>query len=229
MTDIHGEYVGMERLLKHVGFNPAVDHIVFGGDMIDRGNDSGKVVKRIKLLCEQYPENVRAIIGNHEEMFLWYMHSRSGMWLIHGGLECIQSFNEVFNRDNQLIQEHADWIESLPLFVEDDTFVYAHAGLDPYEPLNKQSREVLWMTESELYRYHKPDVFALTNGKPIVHGHTPVERIYFDDVRINGDLGCSTYSILEERGLALLDLTHMEYYVYKTFTKQIEQRKIITF
>ncbi|WP_269432530.1 metallophosphoesterase [Gordoniibacillus kamchatkensis] len=43
-----------------------------GGDMINRGKDSGEVIKSIKLLCEQYPNNVHAVIGNHEEMMGWH-------------------------------------------------------------------------------------------------------------------------------------------------------------
>lgn len=55
-------------LLKYTEVDLAEDKLVIGGDMINRGKESGKVIKSIRLLCEQYSYNVYAVIGNHEEM-----------------------------------------------------------------------------------------------------------------------------------------------------------------
>lgn len=227
MTDIHGEFHGMMKLLRHIQFNPMNDHLVFGGDMIDRGDESGWVVKQIKEWCDQYPDNVKAVVGNHEEMALWYCQSRSGMWLKHGGYGAIESFNQVFHSQKE-IDKHLQWFESLPLYVEDESFVYTHAGLSPYERLDQQNREVLWMEEGEFYSYNKQDLLAVTKGKPIIHGHTSCEYIIFDGVRMNCDLGSHSYPIIEERGLGLVDLTNMEYYVYKSHYKKVEKRKIVS-
>lgn len=226
MTDIHGDHKAMMKLLEHAKFNPFHDQLIIGGDMIDRGKESGHVVKEIRRLCELHPEQVKASIGNHEVMSDWYMNSRSRMWLNHGGQQTIDSFNKVF-RSQKEREDYLTWLSELPLYVEDDSFVYAHAGLYPYDPLEHQDKEVVWMEERELYSYSKEELLALTNGKPIVHGHTPCEYILFDGVRLNGDLGSQSYSIIEERGLALVDLTNMFYYVYKPYTKKITERKII--
>ncbi|MFF2531237.1 metallophosphoesterase family protein [Brevibacillus sp. NPDC058079] len=227
MTDIHGDFDAMQRLLDYVSFDPTRDRIVFGGDMIDRGKDSGKVVKAIKLLCEQHPNHVKAVIGNHEEMMGWYLDGRSTMWLIHGGKQAIESFKSVFRNEAET-NSHLKWACRLPLFIEDDEFVYVHAGLNPFQSIDNQNREILWMQESEFYRYYKDDLLAITKNKPIIHGHTPVERIYFDGARMNCDMGSSTYEVLEERGLGLVDLTAMEYYVYKPNKKKIEKRKVVS-
>lgn len=228
ITDIHGDDVALEKVLEHVRFDPRYDQLIVGGDMIDRGKGSGKVVKKIKFLCDNYPEHVKAIIGNHEEMMGWYLNGRSGMWLIHGGLEAIQSFNSTFPNESEL-KEHLEWACSLPLYVEDDAFFYCHAGVDPHELLDNQSREILWMTEHEFYHFYPMDLLALTNGKPIVHGHTPVERIVHDGSRINCDMGSQSYSIVEERGLGLVNLTDMEYYLYKPFKRVVEKKTVFQY
>lgn len=227
MTDLHGEYKGMMKLLEHAQFNPVDDQLVFGGDLIDRGKESGQVVKEVKSLCDQHPETVKAVIGNHEEMAYWYMEAKSRMWLHHGGLETIQSFNAVFPSEEEK-DLYLNWLFQLPLYIEDESYVYTHAGLYPYDTLEQQEREILWMEESEFYSYPKEDLESLTNGKPIIHGHTPCEYVFFDGIRLNGDLGSHTYPILEERGLALVDLSNQMYYVYKFHNKKIYERKILS-
>lgn len=212
-------------MLRHVAFEPAKDQLVVGGDLIDRGKESGKVVKRIKLLQEQYPENIFAVIGNHEEMMMWFLESKSRMWLLHGGLDAIRSFKKTFATEREL-QEHIEWLSKLPLIVEDDEYVYTHAGLNPYRPLDQQSRDILWMDESEFYGFSREDLLKLTGGKPIIHGHTPVEYIWFDGARMNCDMGSHTYFDKKVRGLGLIDLNNKEYYVYRPYQRKISKHRI---
>ena len=47
MTDVHGDYEGMETLLAQAELEPGRDRLVFGGDFINRGKDSAKAVRRI--------------------------------------------------------------------------------------------------------------------------------------------------------------------------------------
>ncbi|WP_027093541.1 metallophosphoesterase [Cohnella thermotolerans] len=225
MTDIHGEYKGLKVLLKHAEVDYTQDQLVIGGDMINRGRESAKVVREIKLMTEKYPNNVYALIGNHEEMMGDYFRAGDKTFLSHGGDETLQSFNKTFSNDSERLV-HMEWAYSLPLYFEDDEFVYTHAGLNPFEPLDEQSRDILWMSEFDLYSIPKENLLSLTQGKPIIHGHTPVERIYFDGARMNCDIGSNTYSIEEERGLGLVCLTEMIYWVYKPALKKIEKRKV---
>lgn len=85
------------------------------------------------------------------------------------------------------------------------------------------------MSEDEFYSISKEPLFALTIGIPVVHGHTPVERIYFDGLRMNCDMGSNTYCVEEERGLGLVDPSDMSYFVCKQAQKKIEKRKIARF
>lgn len=228
ITDIHGEYAGILRLLEFVRFDPSADRIVFGGDLVGRGPDSGPVLREVRRLQRLHPESVRAVAGNHEEMMLGYFRDGDALWLHHGGREALRSFREEFP-DPETLNEHVDWAAGLPLVIGDDEYVYAHAGIEPDKELAAQSREIVWMEEDVLYGYPRSELLRATGGRPVVHGHTPCEFIYFDGVRLNGDLGAHTYSVREEQALGLIDLAHLEYYVYKLHSRRIEKRRIQTF
>ncbi|MBB6734065.1 metallophosphoesterase [Cohnella zeiphila] len=204
-----------------------MDQLIFGGDYINRGKDSGKVIKTVKQLKDKHPDHVVALIGNHEEMMKDYYRNGDQLWLKHGGQKTLKDFEKTFAAAE--MEELVEWVCKLPLVYEDDQFIFTHSGLNPYEALNEQSRDILWMSEADFYDISKEVLFSLTRNKPVVHGHTPVERIYFDGARLNGDLGSHTYFLEEERGLALVDLSRMIYYVYKQSTGKIEKREVLRF
>lgn len=116
--------------------------------------------------------------------------------------------------------------KSPPLIIEDDEYVYTYAGLSPHDPFDKQSRDVLWMHASEFYGFDKEDLLCLTGGKPIIHGHTPVELVRYDGARMNCDLGSQTHVNEKVCGLGLVDLNNKEYYIYKSYYKNIEKHNI---
>ena len=68
MTDIHGHYDLMKRMLDKIGFS-AGDRMILAGDYIDRGPDSYKMLKWI----ESPGENVILVRGNHDEEFRCYV------------------------------------------------------------------------------------------------------------------------------------------------------------
>lgn len=165
ITDLHGECKGFELLLRHAEIDFAVDQLVFGGDMINRGKESGKVIKKIKELVDEHPQNVFALIGNHEEMMRDYFRNGDKLWLSHGGRDTIRDLEKTFPNEAERY-EHIEWACNLPLVFEDDEYVYTHAGLNPYEPINKQSREILWMSEMDFYSISKDSLFSLSQNKP---------------------------------------------------------------
>lgn len=68
MTDIHGCYDAMKRMLGKIGFSDR-DRLICAGDYIDRGPQS------YEMLCwlESPGENVTLIRGNHDEEFIYYV------------------------------------------------------------------------------------------------------------------------------------------------------------
>lgn len=212
--------------MKRAQIDFSRDQLVFGGDMINRGRDSAKVVRTIKQLSDNYPEKVQVLMGNHEEMMRDYYQSGDKFWLSHGH-ETLRDFEKTFSKAE--LNAYIEWISNLPLLYEDEDYVFTHAGLNPSEPLDQQGRDILWISELEFYSIPKETLLSLTQSKPVIHGHTPVEIIHFDGARLNGDLGSNTYSVIEERGPALVNLDLMVYYVYKQATGKIEERSVIRF
>jgi serine/threonine protein phosphatase 1 len=56
MTDIHGEYTGMQKLLDYACYIPDADQLVIGGDMVSLGKDSGPVLKEVRRLALKFPK-----------------------------------------------------------------------------------------------------------------------------------------------------------------------------
>lgn len=68
MTDIHGHYDAMKKMLQKIGFS-AGDRLICAGDYIDRGPQSYEMLQWI----ENPGENVILIRGNHDEEYAYYM------------------------------------------------------------------------------------------------------------------------------------------------------------
>ncbi|GGN98700.1 metallophosphoesterase [Saccharibacillus kuerlensis] len=225
VTDIHGEYRGLIELLREMDYDAFTDRLTVGGDLIDRGPDSALVVRYLRTLQRMHPDRVTVLAGNHEEMLRWYRADKSNIWLIHGGAEALASFERTFEDDEES-RENLDWLLTLPIMAEDDEYVYTHAGFIPDQPLHGQSRDILWMSENEFYDYPPESVLQATDGRTVVHGHTPCEFICFDGARLNCDLGSHTYGIEESRSLSLVDLTGGEYAVYNCGSGKVTRRQL---
>jgi diadenosine tetraphosphatase ApaH/serine/threonine PP2A family protein phosphatase len=63
--DLHGDYKALQALLKMVDLDS--DLLIFLGDYTDRGPDGVEVIRTVKALKQQYPKNVVALMGNHED------------------------------------------------------------------------------------------------------------------------------------------------------------------
>lgn len=61
--DIHGELDALDALLSHLDANHPDHHIVFLGDLADRGPDSPGVIRRVR---ERMALGAQCVLGNHE-------------------------------------------------------------------------------------------------------------------------------------------------------------------
>lgn len=81
-------------------------------------------------------------------------------------------------------------MRKLPLYYEDENFVFVHGGINKNLPMEKQNRNTLLWAREEFYNNHRK------YGKTVVFGHTPTMFIsgMNDPVFINGcvdiDTGC---------------------------------------
>ena len=190
ISDIHGCYNELKDLIssleKEGKYNKNTDRLIFLGDYIDRGDNSRLVVRFIREL-QRKNDNVIALMGNHEKMLLDYQNGIDASWEFNGSyqtMDSYQGFEEQFDSDVR-------WMERLPLYYEDDFFVYVHAGIDVNKPLKEQSKNtLLWVREAFIYsfkKYHKRVVFGHT---PTLSFDNSTEPFYTLTDNIGIDTGC---------------------------------------
>jgi len=76
LSDIHGCLEPFDEKLKLVDLSHKESKLILCGDYIDYGKDSCKVLYRVKELVDQYPNQVIALLGNHEYMFIEFLNSK---------------------------------------------------------------------------------------------------------------------------------------------------------
>lgn len=208
--DIHGRYDLLRRLLDRVGEHaqalpPSESlHIVFLGDLVDRGPDSAKVVDFLYDL-QQSTDQVIVLMGNHEEAMVQALEGDTGVlqrWLGVGGAETLQSYGvrlpdarDDLRRYTRYLQaslpaQQVRWLRSLPLTARSGDYFFCHAGIRPGVPLPRQAREdLLWI------RHDFVDDEA-DHGAVIVHGHTIERDVTIRPNRIGIDTGAYCHGIL---------------------------------
>lgn len=72
MSDIHGCIDAFEKSLSFVDLSEGHSMLILCGDYCDRGPASLEVYQKIMGLQHDYPNQVIALRGNHEEMLLEY-------------------------------------------------------------------------------------------------------------------------------------------------------------
>ncbi|KAJ5794914.1 Molybdenum cofactor biosynthesis MoeB [Penicillium paradoxum] len=141
--DVHGCKEELMLLLKKVSFDQKRgDHLIFVGDMINKGPDSAGVVD---LAREHSASSVR---GNHEDRILLLRNEmvKSGTLAAAAGEESSLSSQERDERAlaRSLSDEQVQWLENCPVILnvgpvpKMGQVVVVHAGLVPGVELEKQ-------------------------------------------------------------------------------------------
>jgi len=165
-SDVHGHHSCLERGLYEAGWTPGQDGLVLLGDYIDRGPHSRRTVELVRRLAEN--PNVVVLQGNHEDMLFNYMHGclPPERFFANGGMDTLRSYEGA----REQLSADAEWLHSLPLYLEMDEVVLVHAGLRPGIPLGEQTQEdLLWIRDEFINHYDE--------GKTVVFGHTPTRLI----------------------------------------------------
>jgi len=200
--DIHGCSKTFRKLLEELRVSRQ-DEIYCVGDYIDRGSGSKSVIDLI-LELRAHGYTIHTLRGNHEQLLLdsvkGEQHFRN--WMMNGGNTTLQSF--YASSVNGLDPVYLDFFKNTQYFIETDTCIFVHAGLnfslpDPF--LDTQA--MLWIRG---FSYDREKL----HGKILIHGHTPVPLSFIlsqvnSDV-INIDAGC-VYNYREGFGnLVALDV-----------------------
>ena len=174
--DIHGMYDKLVSLLDSVQFDEKKDFMIFLGDYIDRGPDSVACLQLVRDLCLKYPENVVALSGNHEEMCMDDLlksnlleNFDNGLISFEGSFGAAQIAKEK-KENPQKYEELLSFLHNLRPYYQKDNFFFAHAGINPEAPFDKQELVDLHWIRSEFYDNYEGDV-------TIVVGHTPTQAM----------------------------------------------------
>ncbi|KAB8213948.1 Metallo-dependent phosphatase-like protein [Aspergillus novoparasiticus] len=141
--DVHGCKDELERLLEETSFNPDTDHLIFTGDMINKGPDSLGVVD----LAREY--SASCVRGNHEDKVLSLRHNMIAANTMNDEfLDDANMHRGQYTKERQLArqlsEEQADWLDTCPVVLnvgqikDMGQVVVAHAGLVPGVDLDKQ-------------------------------------------------------------------------------------------
>ena len=212
ISDIHGCCKTFKYLVKDIIQLTKEDRLFLLGDYIDRGPDSKGVIDFILQLQEEGYQ-VDCVRGNHEEMLLDGLKSdmQLGSWLINGGRETLRSF-EVID-PNDIPHKYFKFIEELKLYIELEDYLLVHAGFNfKDEDFLEDKYAMLWIR-----RWHGEFDIDRTNGKIIIHGHTPMLK---DDIvkapklelPVDIDAGCAYYHIEGLGFLCAYNLDTKEFY-----------------
>lgn len=183
--DIHGGVKAVKQVLERASVT-SNDFLIFLGDYVDGWSESSKVIDF--LIALQSTHNCIFLLGNHDELLLEWLVNREEnlMWLQNGGQVTV---NDYQNLDSKKIEQHIDFIQSLPTFhLDNQNRLFLHAGFTSYKGIEYEYYKklfywdrTLWETalavdpnlsqEDVLY----PKRFKLY--KEIYIGHTPVTQI----------------------------------------------------
>jgi serine/threonine protein phosphatase 1 len=217
--DIHGRVDLLDDLLAQIHADearrgPAETHLIFLGDLVDRGPTSAQVIDRL-IALEQSRPRVRFLMGNHEEVYLKAIKGDLAalkFFVKIGGRETILSYgiDEESYRDADFEELLALWQARVPaehiafldrfedLIIFGD-YAFVHAGVHPARSFDDQrATDLRWIRDTFLDHRTRLE-------KVVVHGHTITDAVEFKPHRIGTDTGAYMSGRLSALGLELGD------------------------
>ena len=124
--DIHGHLVPLQILGRKLGYNVDADwshpqgrHLVFVGDLIDRGPHSLEVAQLVQSLCQN--NQAICLMGNHEQNIIEWRHGRKSARYSNKS-----TITDIENRRDSWTPV-LDFFETLPLALELSDLRITHA------------------------------------------------------------------------------------------------------
>ncbi|MBS0562363.1 MAG: metallophosphoesterase [Proteobacteria bacterium] len=150
--------------------------VVHLGDYFDHGPDSAAVLARLVGLSAIAGARVVNLLGDHEKMMLDALagdRAAATDWLHSGGAAALASFGLAQDAPREtwaaaLPAALPGFLRSLAPSHRAGGYVFAHAGVRPGVPLDRQAAD-------DLTGIRQPFLSAEQDfGAVVVHGHTPV-------------------------------------------------------
>lgn len=204
--DIHGRADLLGALLQAISRDielhraaAAAPTLVFLGDYVDYGLESRACLDRL-IGLRGGPVETHFLKGKHDAALLSFLDrpAKGGLWLRKGGRETLFSYGvrapgplagprELARTADALHgampAAHLEFLRTLKLHVQFGDYVFVHAGVKPGVDLDAQHERDLLTIRDPFIKSRAPLPFV------VVHGNTPVERLYRDERRIGVDTG----------------------------------------
>ena len=221
ISDIHGHYDTLVKLLDYAEYNKDTDQLIILGDLCDRGTQN---MATLFYARELQKDGAIVLMGNHDKVAIGMMDegingefgldSQLHVYRING-----KNTHEEFMKLSDLDKKIArNFLRSLPLYYQHDKYIFVHSGVNANKPLEDNTEdEILWSRDKFYFNEAYED-------KIVVFGHTPVKylniegtnRIWFDDVyedKIGIDCGCFFTGIMGCLEIDLETGKYMTYYI----------------
>ena len=175
--------------------------VIYLGDYVDRGPDSRGI---FDLLIGEPLAGFESVhlLGNHEAFLRGFLDGEdvASVWMMNGGGATLRSYDldvEALNgpwpggdaralRDaltSAVPEAHRAFLDGLALSHIEGGYFFAHAGIRPGVPLERQGEnELLWIREPFLGS-------TADHGKVVVHGHSVTREPEVRPNRIGIDTG----------------------------------------
>lgn len=131
--DVHGELDALQALLRHLGYDehgnhPQGRHLVFVGDLVDRGLDCPGVIRTVQhLVCAG---NAFAVLGNHELNVLLGQAKDGTGWFLAAAREKDRKYGNYRCCPEEDREAVLSFLGSLPLALVRDDIRVVHAAWD---------------------------------------------------------------------------------------------------
>lgn len=208
--DVHGRNDLLGELLHEIRIHNASEqvaetHIVFLGDLIDRGPESRQVIER--LIDGAAPKETWWFVkGNHEEALVRGLTGESNLlpdWLKHGGYDTAESYGldkgTLMGQPDHAIEHlllsaiprrHIEFLSGFNETVRFGDYLFVHAGIKPgVEPEQQAGKDLRWIRAEFLNS-------EANFGCIVVHGHTISETVELKTNRVGVDTGAYKTGVL---------------------------------
>lgn len=194
--DVHGRSDLLQAMIAFIETDATrrgrLPRIVFLGDIVDRGPDNRGCLDIVGRVLTNHPRSA-FLRGNHDVWFLQFLEGDTRelrTWFHNGGRQTLDSYCDldVDPSPQFILKQHPDHQHLLRqsiLVVDENPFLFAHAGIRPSAPIGEQARkDLLWIREPFLDHHGRLD-------RVVVHGHAVMGggRPVVTENRISMDTG----------------------------------------
>lgn len=168
IADIHGNFLGLQDVLKQCKFKRNSDNLINLGDVCDGGNRTKDVIDKLltikhHILCA----------SNHDTWALKWMKTgdEPAIWWNQGGQRTAESYNFDYE---SVPQAHIDFLENaVSYYIDTKNRIFVHGGFNPDTPIETQDIEFLTWDRTLLCDYAPNHI--IKNYAHVFVGHTSTQ------------------------------------------------------